>query len=169
MKRQRASRGQALVEFALILPVFIFLMVAIFDLGHVVWANDALANAAREGARYSIVHGGSESTPCPVGPAPASLAVPPASASCPFPSPSRQAIKDVVTKWLIGGSSSVTVSVCYGNVTTCAADADEPGATNARGTRVTVTVTSSVGLAAPGFFGIGPVSLAASSTMLVNH
>jgi len=169
MKRQRAARGQALVEFALIIPVFILLMVSIFDLGHVVWANNALSNSAREGARFAIVHGGSESTPCPVGPAPASLVLPPASESCPFPSPSKQAIKDTVADWLIGMSQSATVSVCYGDVTSCVGDVDEAGATNVRGTPVTVTVTATIGLAAPELLGLGPFSLSASSTMLVNH
>ena len=169
MKRQRPARGQALVEFALILPVFVFLMVGVFDLGHVVWANNALSNATREAARFAIVHGGSESTPCPVGPADASLALPAASESCPFPSPSKQAIKEEVANWLIGMSQSATVSVCYGNVTSCVGDVDASGATNVRGTQVTVTVTATVGLAAPELFGLGPFSLSASSTMLVNH
>src|SRR3990170_6618281 len=137
MKRQRAARGQALVEFALIIPVFILLMVSIFDLGHVVWANNALSNSAREGARFAIVHGGSESTPCPVGPAPASLALPPASESCPFPSPSKQALKDEGGEWLIGMAQSATGAGCYGNVSSCVGDLDEAGATNVRGTPVT--------------------------------
>lgn len=169
MKRQHAGRGQALVEFALILPIFVFLMVSIFDLGHVVWANNALSNATREAARFAIIHGGSESTPCPVGPAPGSLVLPPASASCPFPSPSRQAIKDELVNWLFGVSPSATVSVCYGNVTSCVGDVDAANATNARGTQVTVTVTASIGLAAPGLLGLGPFTLSSSSTMLVNH
>src|SRR3990172_8700424 len=154
MKRQRAARGQALVEFALIIPVFILLMVGIFDLGHVVWANNALSNATREGARFAIVHGGSESTPCPVGPAPASLVLPPASESCPFPSPSKRAIKDTVADWLIGLSQSATVSVCYGDVTSCVGDVDEAGAANARGTPGPGTGTGTIGLAAPGLVGL---------------
>ena len=49
---RRASgtrRGQALVEFALVLPIFILLLVAIFDLGRAVFAYNTLTNAAREG------------------------------------------------------------------------------------------------------------------------
>jgi hypothetical protein len=38
-----------------------------------------------------------------------------------------------------------------------------------RGTQVTVTVTTDVGLAAPSLFGLGDFTLSASSTMLVNH
>ena len=52
----RRSRGQALVEFALIIPVFLLLLVALFDLGRAVFAYNTLTNAAREGARIAIVN-----------------------------------------------------------------------------------------------------------------
>lgn len=51
-----AGRGQALVEFALIIPVFLVLMVALFDFGRAVFAYNTLTNAAREGARMAIVN-----------------------------------------------------------------------------------------------------------------
>ncbi len=50
------KRGQALVEFALVLPIFILVLVAIFDLGRAVFAYNTLTNAAREGARIAIVN-----------------------------------------------------------------------------------------------------------------
>ena len=46
----RKSRGQSLVEFALILPVFLVFLAATLDLGRVFYANISLNNAAREGA-----------------------------------------------------------------------------------------------------------------------
>ena len=49
-------RGQALVEFALVIPLFLLLLVAIFDLGRAVFAWNTLSNAAREGARIAIVN-----------------------------------------------------------------------------------------------------------------
>ena len=49
-------RGQALVEFALVIPIFLLLLVAIFDLGRAVFAYNTLTNAAREGARLAIVN-----------------------------------------------------------------------------------------------------------------
>lgn len=163
------AKGQAMVEFALVIPVFLVLLVAIFDLGHVVWANDAMASAAREAARYAMVHGGSESTLCPVGP-PAGTAIIPASGdSCPHPSPSRQSVKDAATRWLIAIGGDATVSVCYGVVSSCVGDADAAGATNARGTPVTVTITARVALGAPSLFGLGPFQLSNSSTMIVSH
>jgi Flp pilus assembly protein TadG len=54
-KGQR-RRGQALVEFALIIPLFLLLLVGIFDLGRAVFAYNTLTNAAREGARLAIVN-----------------------------------------------------------------------------------------------------------------
>ena len=51
-----SKRGQALVEFALVLPIFILVLVAIFDLGRAVFAYNTLTNAAREGARIAIVN-----------------------------------------------------------------------------------------------------------------
>ena len=54
--RGRRNRGQALVEFALIIPLFLVLLVALFDLGRAVFAYNTLTNAAREGARTAIVN-----------------------------------------------------------------------------------------------------------------
>lgn len=48
-------RGQALVEFALILPIFILVVMGIFDLGRAVYGFNTVNNAAREGARLAIV------------------------------------------------------------------------------------------------------------------
>jgi Flp pilus assembly protein TadG len=55
-RTNRRHRGQALTEFALILPLFLLAMVAIFDLGRAVFAFNTLTNAAREGARLAIVN-----------------------------------------------------------------------------------------------------------------
>ena len=49
-------RGQTLVEFALILPVFLFLIIAIFDFGRAIYYYSTVHNAAREGARYGVIH-----------------------------------------------------------------------------------------------------------------
>jgi Flp pilus assembly protein TadG len=50
------SRGQGLVEFALVFPIFLLVLVALFDLGRAVFAYNTLTNAAREGARLAIVN-----------------------------------------------------------------------------------------------------------------
>jgi len=51
------DRGQSLVEFALVLPIFLLLITGLFDLARAVWQENTLAFAAREGSRYAIVHG----------------------------------------------------------------------------------------------------------------
>src|SRR4026209_3042692 len=44
------SRGQALIEFALLLPAFMLLFAGALDLGRLYASQIAVANAAREGA-----------------------------------------------------------------------------------------------------------------------
>ena len=55
-RRRTALRGQALVEFALIFPVIVLLMLALFDMGRAVFIYNGLTNAAREGVRLAIVN-----------------------------------------------------------------------------------------------------------------
>jgi Flp pilus assembly protein TadG len=50
--------GQALVEFALIIPVFLLIFISLFDVGRAVFAYNSVTNAAREGARLAIVNQG---------------------------------------------------------------------------------------------------------------
>jgi Flp pilus assembly protein TadG len=55
-KRRNADRGQALVEFALVIPIFILLLVGLFDIGRAVWNYNTVANAAREAVRVAVVN-----------------------------------------------------------------------------------------------------------------
>ncbi len=48
-------RGQSLVEFALVFPIFMLMLVAIFDFGLGLYSQMTVINAAREGARVGIV------------------------------------------------------------------------------------------------------------------
>lgn len=48
------QRGQDLVEFALVLPLLMIIVIGVLDLGRAFFASIALANVAREGARYGI-------------------------------------------------------------------------------------------------------------------
>jgi Flp pilus assembly protein TadG len=56
LRRRRGARGQSLVEFSLVIPLFLLLLIAVFDLGRGVFAYNTLTNAAREGARMAIVN-----------------------------------------------------------------------------------------------------------------
>ncbi len=172
MLRNRSTRGQTMVEFALVLPIMMFLLTGFFDLGRVVLAHDALGHAAREAARYAIVHGSSPGNLCPVGPLPADVTAPTASPTCPFPSPSRESIRIEAREQAAAAGSTVTVEVCYGEG--CIGNTDEDDAegnpaANTRGTPVTVTVHTTVNMAAGSLLGITSFDVTSSSTMLVNY
>ncbi len=61
--RFRSDRGQATIEFAL---VIIFLMVMVLSIVEMIFfmnTYNVLADSAKEGVRYAIVHGNKNSTP----------------------------------------------------------------------------------------------------------
>ena len=60
-RRSGRSRGQALVEFSLVIIPFFFLIMGIFDLGRGIYMMNGTAEAAREIARVTSVHSG-----CPI-------------------------------------------------------------------------------------------------------
>jgi len=48
-------RGQATLEFALVFPLILLLILFTFDLGRVIFYQSVIHNAAREGARFGSV------------------------------------------------------------------------------------------------------------------
>ncbi len=52
---RRDRRGQSLVEFALVLPIFIMLLAGMVDFGLGLYSNLTIINAAREGARLGTI------------------------------------------------------------------------------------------------------------------
>ena len=54
--RRPRARGQALAEFALVIPLILLLFMAFFDFARAIYAYTAVSNAAREGGRTSIVN-----------------------------------------------------------------------------------------------------------------
>ena len=58
MKKRILYKGQTLVEFALILPIALLLLIGFFDLGRAVFYYSSLTNAVREAARTMIVQDG---------------------------------------------------------------------------------------------------------------
>lgn len=63
---RRRTRGQALVEFALVFPVFLLLLFGLIDIGRYVFSTNDLNEAAREAARYGSVEQWSYSCPASV-------------------------------------------------------------------------------------------------------
>jgi Flp pilus assembly protein TadG len=53
-KRQR-TRGQALVEFAIIFPLFLIVLGSVLYFGFLLYSKMSIINAAREGAHYGIL------------------------------------------------------------------------------------------------------------------
>jgi hypothetical protein len=104
--------GQAVVEFALALPLFLLLVTGLMDLSRAVWQENTLAYAAREGTRYAIVHG--SGSPSSVGPC----------SSC------NDATITSVVRLAAVGVSSVSVTTNY------------PDAINDRNARVSVDATA---------------------------
>ena len=66
MSRRRDERGSALVEFALVVPVFLMIVVAAASLVWLMGARSAVTGAARDAARFASIRHTSEacSTPC---------------------------------------------------------------------------------------------------------
>ena len=112
-RRGRGQRGQGLTEFALIFPVFILLLVLVFDFGRAIYAHHTISNAARQAARVAIVDQAEDPIRAmamaeTVGLNPADIGVPDPSYGCPIPTqPSPPATLK------IGCEASVTVTYGY--------------------------------------------------------
>jgi len=164
--RRRHDEGQGLAEFAIVLPIFLLVVFGMIDVGRVVWATDNITNAAREGARFASIHGGSFITSCPVGPG---LTGTP-QVTCPAWSPdSKQPVRDAARAFFDPSNSGATVWVCYYTSTACSGDTDQSGATNSRGSYVTVTIQSTVSILTGTLIGLSAFTVNAHSTVLVNN
>ena len=108
------ARGQALVEFALVLPVALILLVGLFDLSRAVFVSSTLATASHEGDRYAIVHG-------------ALSALPSGPGSLSYTAPDIDTAVEAAVRQYATGVAGLTVSAQW------------PDGTNDRGKRVVVT------------------------------
>lgn len=59
----RRERGNAALEFAIVLPVLMLLVFGIIDFGHAWYMDHLMSNASREGARYATRYNTSGSDP----------------------------------------------------------------------------------------------------------
>lgn len=145
---RRRSRGQALVEFALVAPIFFLILFAIIDFGRYVYYVQILNNAAREGTRYAIVHGAESLSP-----------------TGPPDDPSGAAVVNAVRSYAIGvigleDTSVLSITPTWGT----------PPATpdNDRGTKVTVEVTYAFRSVIP-LVPIPAISVKGASTLVINN
>ena len=49
--------GATMVEFSLVFLLFVVVLVALMEFGRAMWTYATIAHAARQGARYGMVHG----------------------------------------------------------------------------------------------------------------
>ncbi len=54
--RRASERGAAAVEFAIVLPLLLFIVLGAIDWGHYFMVEEIAVNAAREGARVGSLH-----------------------------------------------------------------------------------------------------------------
>ncbi len=112
-----AESGQSLVEFSLVAFLLVVMLLAIVELGRLLLVSSTVANAAAEGARYAAVHGSTRTGGGIDGP------------SGPGNNPAQ--VVAVIKNFAKAGpltTSRLVVTVVY------------PGASNAPGQAVTVTV-----------------------------
>jgi Flp pilus assembly protein TadG len=62
MRRGNPRAGQTLVEFSLTAFMTVLMLLFVVEMGRMILIYTAIANAAREGVRYAIVHGNSRAT-----------------------------------------------------------------------------------------------------------
>ncbi len=145
---QRMRRGQAMVEFAIVAPIFLLILFGIIDFGRYVYYVQVLNNAAREGTRYAIVHGAN------------SLAK-----TGPPDDPSGAAVVDKVRDYAIGvfgaeDAATLTITPTWGT------PPDVPD--NERGTSVTVEVTYAFRSLVP-LVPLPPITVKGASTLVINN
>ncbi len=115
--RRERNRGQTLVEFSLVALLSVILLLSIVEISRMALVYTTIANAARAGARYSIVHGGTRTGSGVDGP------------SGPAPNPPQ--VLTVIQNFASAGllsTGNLSISVTY------------PGASNAPGQMVSITV-----------------------------
>jgi len=62
MKRNHKRRGAAIVEMALVLPIFFAVVLGIVEFGRAMMVSQMVTNAAREATRLAIIDGSTNST-----------------------------------------------------------------------------------------------------------
>lgn len=60
---RRAERGSSMVEFAIAAALLLLVLFGTIDYGRLLYTKHAVANAARQGSRWAIVHGKDSGAP----------------------------------------------------------------------------------------------------------
>ncbi|MHB8440126.1 MAG: TadE/TadG family type IV pilus assembly protein [Acidimicrobiales bacterium] len=165
-QRSPKSAGQTLVEFALVIPVFLLILFGLIDMGRTVFLYNSVSQAAREGVRLAAVQAawiGKSGSACTI-PMP-DLSPAPGSA-CPTDSTDfANRVRQAVNRMTVGLGA-----IPAGGITiTCATTGDNCASGNASGQNVTVKVTYTVTMLTP-IVGqiINSIPLSASATMVID-
>jgi len=121
-RRSTRKRGQAMVEFALVLPIFMLILAGILDFGFALYSRITVINSAREGARadamidaasystiYTVAGGAATSAAGQAGLTPSSVTTICLQTSVSYTSPATIACASAKA----GDSVSVTVHYTY--------------------------------------------------------
>ncbi len=161
-----------MVEFALIAPLFFLLLFSIIEFGRAVYYIQMLNNAAREGARYAIVHGGpGHERNCSSGPFPATPAYAKAIVCDPNGDKVVAATKAAAIAIIDSAANAFQVQVRW-----CANDgdiADCPGThgdgDNGRNQTVKVNVTYTFQPMIAGVVPLPTFTMTGGSTLVINN
>lgn len=146
---RRRTRGQAMVEFAFTAPIFFVLLIGLVEGGRFVFYSEALNHAAREGARYAIIHGANSN--------PASLRTGPAVVPSETSDPTGEFVKQAVRDAAVGFGEPDAIVV---------PDPVYVPDNNRRPSNVTVRVSYTYTPVVPVF---GPITIDAEATLVVNN
>lgn len=183
--RRSRGGGQAITEFALVAPIFLFVVMSVFELGRAVYYTQILDSAVRDGARYAIVHG-AEVIGCPSGPLPVKGSTPnncdPDGSVHVIPTVKQRAVGVVDdggefivhVKWCDQTAIEAGTSLC--GATLPCTDWAGPGDSfpvgdgdNGRGQLVTVCVAYSYASLFKSFLPIPDFTVGARTDFVVNH
>jgi Flp pilus assembly protein TadG len=104
------EKGQATVEFALTVVLLVLFIVGFLELVTLVYTYNVLADSAKEGVRYAIVHGANNATAS--GPASGAASSPPCTTSSANVAEVKTAVRNYL-KASFHDASAMTVNVCY--------------------------------------------------------
>ncbi|MGH2428018.1 MAG: TadE/TadG family type IV pilus assembly protein [Candidatus Limnocylindria bacterium] len=151
--RARRARGQALVEFALVAPIFFLLLIGLVEGGRYVFYSDMLNHATREGARYGIVHGSNSTDPTGPG------------SGDPTGEDVRNAVVDAAPGLASSPGDFDALEPCWRTGTLAPSDPC-PNTNNHRGTTIDVRAEYTYMPIVPLF---GPITIRGESSLVINN
>jgi Flp pilus assembly protein TadG len=110
--RTASERGTSMVEFVMTLLIITFVLFLLVEFSLWVYAYNVMADAAKAGVRYAIVHGANSTQPS----GPTCTGNCTTQASCSSSSPNVGNVQTEVKKWAkfsVYSTSGIDVTVCY--------------------------------------------------------